>query len=378
MHRVRLCLARLYLAVAGALFLGGCANVHFEGNKGELANQALVFGRIVLVRDGEVGIINAAGTPIALGALGANVEPRLVTEPFDEHGRFQWKLAPGHYLLSITLDQRSGDVFSLAFEVPQVSRAYYFGDLVLKGRKAFNALGAANIRDVSGHLARNFEAERSLLMQRYPQLAVPIDNLNVVDASNDRSRLDVLRMELASVPICCDSMAAFNFQKLPPSASRVYEVSGNHGVYGFAGGRSPYLALELPKYLAPYTLTLRSLPVPTGIPGTFRVFVPAAMLLDDKFNVVASIPADLVRPLPASLVPPRAASLAGAIRMAPDRAGAKYLVLHTTDQLLGKSQETSGVGVTPIPGGALPIGRQKPVGLEPSIAGWLEIGVAAP
>jgi hypothetical protein len=378
MHLVRLYFARLYLAVAGLLLLGGCANVHFEGSKAELANQALVFGRIVLVRDGEVGIINASGTAIALGALGANVEPKLVTEPFDEHGRFHWKLTPGRYLLSITLNQRSGDVFSLAFAVPEGSRAYYFGDLVLQGSKAFNALGAANIRDVSGRLDRNFETERAVLLQRYPQLAVPVEDLKVFDASNDRSRLEVLGMELAAAPICCKSMAEFKIQKLPPGTARVYEVSGTNGVYGFAQGRSPYLALELPKYLAPYTLTLRSQAIPTGIPGTFRIFVPAAMLLDDKFNIVASMEADLVRPVPASLFPPRAASLDGEIRISPDRASAKYLVLHTTERLLGKSQQTSNFGMVAVAGGALPIGRKKPVGLEPSITGWIEVGVAAP
>jgi hypothetical protein len=378
MHRVRSLLNRLYLAVAGLLLLGGCANVHFEGSKAELANQALIFGRIVLIRDGEVGVINASGTPIAIGALGANVEPKLVTEPFDEHGRFAWKLPPGRHLLSITLDQRSGDVFSLAFEVPEGGRAYYFGDLVLQGRKFFNALGAANVRDVSGRLDRNFDTERALLLQRYPQLAVPVENLKVFDASNDRSRLEVLGMELAAAPVCCTSLAELHFQKLPPDAPRVFEVSAIPGVYRFAQGRSPYLALELPRYQAPYTLTLRSHPVPTGIPGTFRVFVPAATLLDDKFNIVASIATDLVHPVPASLIPPRAASLAGEIRISADRAGAKYLVLHTTEQLLGRTRESSTFGMIPIPGGALPIGRKKPVGLEPSITGWIEVGVAAP
>ena len=90
-----------------APMLAGCAHVHFAEGAASLDGQALVFGRLVLVRDGETGTLGTFGTAVMITSMEAIDEPRQVTEPFDASGRFYWRLAPGRYLLEIGLNPRA-------------------------------------------------------------------------------------------------------------------------------------------------------------------------------------------------------------------------------------------------------------------------------
>ena len=117
--------------------------------------------------------------------------------------------------------------------------------------------------------------------------------------------------------------------------------------------------------------------MPSGIPYRFRVFAPAAMLLDSSCNVIETIDPQGLRPMPASIMPPRAASLDQSIYISARNAHAQYLVLYTTDSLLEHARLTSVPGIFLIPGGALPSGIPRLTGMEPWPTGKIDISLDA-
>ncbi len=105
-------------AVCLFVALAGCANVHYEHAQGVVRNEHLVFGRIVLVRDGEGGAISVFGTPVNIAPLESTTEPLLVTEPFEKDGRFYWSLKPGLQLLNIVLHEPTDDIVRSCWTCP--------------------------------------------------------------------------------------------------------------------------------------------------------------------------------------------------------------------------------------------------------------------
>jgi len=76
------------------MFLAGCANVGFEHGSSRPEDKSLVFGRIVLVRDGEQAVLSSFSTSIVLRNIESGDEPRLITQSFGSDGRFFWALPP--------------------------------------------------------------------------------------------------------------------------------------------------------------------------------------------------------------------------------------------------------------------------------------------
>ena len=104
--------------------LSGCASLGYNPSGEKLADNSLVFGKILLVRDGEERAISTFGTPVTIYNLESTAEPLIVAKSFEKDGRFFWTLPPGQYVLSITLHSLTDDVFSLAFSIPEAARAY--------------------------------------------------------------------------------------------------------------------------------------------------------------------------------------------------------------------------------------------------------------
>lgn len=165
---------------------------------------------------------------------------------------------------------------------------------------------------------------------------------------------------------------------MPLNETRRFALGKSSALFDFPAGRSRFLAWELPRAAAPYTVALRSVVLPSGVPGRFYVFSPAVMLLDAEFKPIAVPDGGRFMSVPAALLPPRAASLQGEIRIADANASARYLILYTTRSLLQGSWLTSTPGAMPVPGGAIPTGMANPALMEPSIAGTIEVTLRAP
>jgi hypothetical protein len=153
------------------LFLAGCASVHYTPGRLESSDKRLVFGSIVLIRDGEETTLNPFGTQISLGRLESTAEPLMILESFSRDGRFRWLLPPGDYVLTMGLNPPTGDIVTCAFTVHEAFRASYFGEMRLEGKKYFNTLSSANIRDVQVRVEDRFEEAATELLAMEPGLA---------------------------------------------------------------------------------------------------------------------------------------------------------------------------------------------------------------
>ena len=368
------------LVFAWGLLLGGCANVAFDHGGSPPDDKALIFGRIILDRDGEKAVVSPFSTPVVIRDVTSGEEPRQVLQGFDADGSFVWALPPGHYQVSLVLHGYTGGVVSYAFRLGKPGHAYYFGDLTLHGRKRFDTIGGANIRNIRPELQDRFADAKTELMRRNAKIeTAAVQRLTLNDMSDAAQRASFYEEVMADRPSCCSSKAQMPFKQMGVGQRMVETISPDSPVYDFLEGRSHFIAWELPRDSASLMLDLRSQSTPSTMPGAnlLYVFSPAVMLLDEQFNVIADQQHGLFAPVSASIMPVRTASLQARISLSGQMDKARYLILYTSRSIIEGSWRTTRPGVVPIAGGVLPIGTPVGVSLEPSIYGVIEAEIRA-
>lgn len=375
-HRLHRYTLVALLALPLLWLLAGCAHVAFEHGTARLEDRALVFGRILLETDGEESVVSTFSTPVLIRNIESADEPGLVTTSFDKDGRFYWSLPPGRYQLSLVLTPYSEGVRSYAFTLAKSRAAYYFGDLRFVGKKRFNTLGGANIKDITPRMDDELDSARDEFRRRNPQLqSVPVERLLVRDMRLPDKRGDAYSEALAAVPPCCNSLAQIAYKPLAMAQSGTEAVGPQSPVFDFPQGRSRFIAWELPAYSKPYTIDLRSMVTPSGMPGTgqFYIFSPAVMVLDAQFHPVFNQEQGVFYPVPAAMLPPRSASLQAELPMTQQTASARYLLLYTTRAIIEGNWKTFMPGFSPVAGGVIPTGIPSAVQMEPAISGLVEL-----
>ena len=362
-------------ALVWSVLLSGCANVAFDHGVSRLDGKALVFGRIVLDREGERLVISPFSMPVVIRDISSADEPRMLAQKFENDGRFYWALPPGRYQVSIVLHNYAGGVVSYSFALERSGRSYYFGDLILHGKKRFDSVGSANMRDIKPEFVNDLQGAKAELLRRNPQLdAASIDRLTVRDMTSPEQRGVAYGEVLSELRPCCVSLASLPYKKLSSGQRGEDTISSNSPVFDFPEGRSRFVAWELSAPSMQNTVALRSVVTPSGLPGTgqFYIFSPAVMLLDENFNVLADLQRGLFVPVPASMMPPRSASLQARIPLNAQTARVRYLVVYTTRSIIEGAWSTSRPGFVPIAGGVLPTGIPIGVVMEPAISGIIE------
>jgi hypothetical protein len=358
------------------LFLAGCASVHYTPGRLESSDKRLVFGSIVLIRDGEETTLNPYGTQISLGRLESTAEPLMILESFSRDGRFRWLLPPGDYVLTMGLNPPTGDIVTCAFTVHEAFRASYFGEMRLEGKKYFNTLSSANIRDVQVRVEDRFDEAATKLLAMEPGLASRDVSVSLAeDISTPERRSKFFRMRLDAAPEAQGSFRDIPFIQLYLDKAFSGKVTGESGAFTFNEGKSYFMALRLPDDARSVAIT--SHPFLSGVMDRLRIFAPAALLLDEEFSPVAYMESVLA-PIPATLLPPRPARLAGIIDLTAVHGASRYLILFTTDDLLRGARYGSRPGFVSIPGGAMLTGLSVPVGLDAWITGEITVNVTGP
>jgi hypothetical protein len=317
------------------LFISGCANVHYEHGSTQLGDDVLVFGKITLVRDGEQKPLNTGGNQTTLRNITTDGKPLLVTERCDASGRFYWKLKPGKYELDINLNPASHETVSFIFDAATPSQAYYFGDVVFSGNKTYTALNAPNIVNVKVSIDDDFDTAREEVVGRNSSLSGHVERLKVVDITKTADRLAYFQKEIDLAKSCCPSLAGLQFQELKVGSASTVKIGRDDRVFDFPSGRSPYVAFLLPQQAGSYKITIRSISMERGVPWHYQLFVPAAMLLDERHAIIRTLETGYLTPVPAFIVAPlRGPALHGEIHVEPSNVHARYLVLFTTPGLL--------------------------------------------
>lgn len=371
-------LCRCLCGIACLLLLEGCANVHFEPGRSSLEGKALVFGRILLERSGEIAPLSVFATPVVIRNLASPDEPGMITQSFASDGRFHWALPPGRYQLSIILHQFSSGLHSYTFTLENPGTAYYFGDLVFSGRKVFDTLGGANLRDIVPRFQDDFTQARKQVVNDNPQLStLGVEKLQVHNFRVAANRQTVYREALNAEVACCPTLAALPYETLTLPGKQAYRIDEKTKSFDFPSGRSRFLAFRLPETDKPYGVNVRSVVTPSNLPGSgvFYLFSPVVMLLDQDFKPLANQGKGLFYPVPTTLFPPRSASLYADIVIRVNNDVPRYLILYTNEEALGSNWTSWRPGFIPVAGGAIPTRIPMPVILEPAISGEIEITV---
>ena len=363
--------------IALSLLLSACANVAFDPGSTRLEEKALVFGRIQLDRDGETSIISVLSSPVVIRDIETGKEPGLITQAFEKDGRFHWALPPGRYQLSMVLHRYTDGVQSYAFNLDKAGTAYYFGDLTLHGKRRFDTLGGANLREIRPEFSDRFREDSDELIRRNPQLnPQAIEKLTLLDMTQATNRGAAYSDALTGKKPCCASLAELPYQALRMGESASVKIDRDSQVFDFPQGRSRFAAWQLPSRSAtPYAIALRSNVTPGNMPGVGQLYIfsPAIMLLDENFKVLAQQEHGLFVAAPASVLPPRSASLQARIESSQIPASARYLIAYTTRSIIEKRWHTTAPGFIPIAGGVLPTGGYISLNMEPAISGEIEI-----
>jgi len=363
-------------ALVWLVFASGCAHVAFEHGATRLDDKALVFGHIVLERDGERDVISAFSTPVVIRRIDTAAEPGLVTQSFDTDGGFYWALPPGHYQLSIALSRYESELVSFGFTLPRANAAYYFGDLIIAGTGRFDTFGGANIRKIRLRFKDNFDRARAALLSRNTQLrSSAIERLAPRDMKDPHNRWLAYSEVMAEARPCCAGLDALTYAPLAPGETRAGSIGPDSPVFDFDGGRSRFSAWSLPPAEAARVLSIRSVVTPSNLPAQrrFYIFAPAVTLLDADHRVLQTLESGVFTPVPASVLPPRQASIQARIPLDGALAGTRYVVLHTTRSVLEREWSTWMPGFMPIPGGVLPTGLAERVSMEAAISGEVEL-----
>lgn len=376
-YRRRLRLALWLSCSALAWGLSGCASVDFDHGTTRLDDKVLLFGKLVLERDGERSVLSTFSTSVVLRNIATADEPGLITKSLESDGSFYWTLPPGHYQLSFVLNSYADGFKSFSFSVPRPGTAYYFGDVTFRGNQRFQTIGGANIRNVHAVFEDRLTQASPVLFQKNPQLTgTAVQRVAIRDMTQPAQRWLAYNEALSTTASCCRELAEAAYTALPGAGKQSHAINQKSPVYEFPGGRSRFVALKLPRLATAYSIAIRSIATPGNLPATGRLYIfsPEVLLLDEAFQPVKAGRELFFTPVPASMMPPRSASLQTQLT-ARDLGRAHYLVVHTSRRAIETELNTWRPGVVPVAGGVLPTGMPASVLLEPGISGELEITV---
>jgi hypothetical protein len=184
---------------------------------------------------------------------------------------------------------------------------------------------------------------------------------------------------------CCTSIAEFKYDPLPSDEPVTFELDENSDSFVFQSGKSYFKAFRLSNNEIPYRIHVKSFALGEGIESA-HIFYPQIALLDGRFTVCKlSDPGDFVLKKAGfketvSVSWGLMLKLEGSMQV--DIADARYLVIYTTKELMGKTSEHMAKQIMPIPFpisggyliGAIPAGT-LPVNIPNSPFGLISISI---
>jgi len=186
---------------------------------------------------------------------------------------------------------------------------------------------------------------------------------------------------VALAPSCCAAIKDFSYEPLEFPGTTSVDINAESQAFDFSSGRSFFKAFELPKWTAPFTITIKSYPghhLPEhrhfAQPEGYSVLLPIVMLLDGEHVVTRITDERVVRRIDWTLLPPVRLGMELTIAVGPENQNEQFLVVFTPYRVLG------GITVAAKPhaiwfpgGGALPTGLRQPVHMYHAPVGNLKI-----
>jgi maltose operon protein len=179
-------------------------------------------------------------------------------------------------------------------------------------------------------------------------------------------------------PVCCGSYDEFEYEKLALPDSRNFKIDENSQAFVFDTGKSYFKAFELPEYSSPYKISVKSYMMGETV-KTGYIFYPAVIFLNAEYEVTRIIETGLFRYAKAGLSetwgPGR--KLEGTIHIDRDNSNERYMLILTTEELLGATEEDEVPVMIPVifPGfvGVIPTWKKEKVFVPHSPVGEFAI-----
>lgn len=187
----------------------------------------------------------------------------------------------------------------------------------------------------------------------------------------------------AAAPICCRTIGEFRFDPLSIGDTVRFDLGAGSPAFAFDTGKSYFRAFELPPAVRSYSVRIQSFMMGDHINSAY-LFFPHVVTLDARFGVVRSLAPEAFELRRASYAETAAETwglpwkLEGSVRFDAENRAERYLVVLTTDELLGRSTSTETLRIVPVilPGivTAIPTTKEQ-VAVPHTPAGHLNVSV---
>lgn len=156
-------------------------------------------------------------------------------------------------------------------------------------------------------------------------------------------RFNVAKSQLWTAKICCKSFSEMPFLLLKPGDQIEVELNKNSLSYNFRTGKSFFIAFKLPLIMGKTVFSVKSF-----FGGD--VFHPVVTILDSNYNVIDVVARPYITYRPPSWT--ERGQVSGKIRLS-ENTNARYLIIHTTDELIGSRISSRESGYTTFVGGSV-------------------------
>jgi maltose operon protein len=171
-----------------------------------------------------------------------------------------------------------------------------------------------------------------------------------------------------TAPICCASVDKFSFETLRSGDSKSFDLNERSPAYQFLTGKSYFKAFLLPQSSYPYVVTVTSYMLGDSIQSAY-IFYPQIITLNEVYKLVRSSDPNSVRLQKAGFSETAKETwglmykLVVELPFEESEKHERYLIVLTTNELLGAKTSLSTLRVAPIvwPGlvGAIPVGTKE-------------------
>ena len=183
--------------------------------------------------------------------------------------------------------------------------------------------------------------------------------------------------------ICCNSMEKFSFEPLEIGDSKSFNLNETSPAYQFSTGKSYFKAFLLPQSPYPYVIVIRSYMLGDHIDSAY-IFFPQVITMNKNYELIRATDPRTFKLEKAGFIETTKETwglmykLEGEMRFTEDNNDERYLIIQTTDELLGAKTSLSTWRTVPVilPGivGVVPTGTKEVV-IPHSPAGRISISI---
>jgi len=165
-------------------------------------------------------------------------------------------------------------------------------------------------------------------------MSFPFERENRSGVTHFTVPLDVMQQLRVASP-CCKSISQFPYKDLAVDTTIQVGIDSSAPVYDFKTGKSFFSAFKLPVSDQPFNVTIKSY-------FSGYAFYPKVLVLDDKYGVTREVSRPTIRYMSPGWI--ERGRVEGTIAFKSAEVTERYIVIHTTDELMNEVVHSSKSG----------------------------------